>query len=180
MTLVRTFDGRVLDMMELMVDAGSARVLEQFPSKNRVPVGTKPLISFSGAGFADEDPGSRFGVARSLLLDFFRGEEASDVHAEGLQMMITFTAVEEESVVDGVADKQMIHMRVWKVITRKSGQKVPRVELAEMGPRIDWRLGRLQAGDSSMMKEALKRGKSSTEVRPLFLGICWYLGGKKC
>lgn len=133
-------------------------------------------VGDAGTTAGTGDPGSgngneRFGTARSLLLDLFRGEEASDVHAEGLQMMITFTGVEEESVVDGGEVRQMIHMRVWKVVTKKSGQKLPRVELAEMGPRIDWRIGRYQAAEPGMMKEALKRGRSSTEVSFFFF---WY------
>ena len=161
MTFVRMFDGKVLDMLEAMVDPATARTLEQFSTKNRVAIGTKPLISFSGPGFASGETSSKFGIARSLFLDLFRGEEASDVDVEGLQMMITFTSSEEESTISGTDNKQRVHMRVWRIITKRSGQKLPRVELEEIGPRIDFKLGRCQFPDSSIIKEALKKGKSS-------------------
>jgi len=55
-------------------------------------------------------------------------------------------------------------MRVWRIVTKRSGQRLPRVEVEEMGPRIDFRLGRVREADEGMMKEALKRAKG-TEAR---------------
>ena len=148
-------------MIECLIQQGTARSISQFGGQ-KCRVGTKPLLSFSGTQFEDPNSSSKFVVAKSILLDFFRGQEIKQVDAEGLNMMMTFTAVEEQS---GHVEKQeYIYMRVWRIITKRSGQKLPRVELEEMGPRIDFRLGRVQEPDASAIKAALKRAKVA-EVR---------------
>ena len=71
--------------------------------------------------------------------------------------MISFAAVES----DGSDVKtEMVCMRVWRIITKRSGTKVPRVELEEVGPRIDFRLGRVQTADADMLKEAMRKDKT--------------------
>lgn len=161
LTFVRTFDGKVLDILECLVEESTARALAQFGGA-KARVGTKPMISFSGAQFEDESEGAaKFRLAKSVFLDFFRGEEPDHVDVEGLQMMITFVASEEE--VAGGDNRQVVHMRVWRVVTKRSGQKMPRVDLEEMGPRIDFRLGRIREADETMMKAALKRSKKGEE-----------------
>lgn len=50
MTLVRCFDYKVLDMLELYVDPETMRTLGQFKNA-KTAVGLKPLISFSGSAF---------------------------------------------------------------------------------------------------------------------------------
>ena len=148
-------------MIECSVQQNTARPLSQFGGP-KCRVGTKPLLSFSGNQFEDPDPSNKFVVAKSIFLDFFKGEETKEVDVEGLQMMISFTGMEKEGEDTGKCD--LILMRVWRIITKRSGQKVPRVELEEMGPRIDFRLGRTKEPDQSVLKVALKKAKT-TEVR---------------
>ena len=50
-------------------------------------------------------------------------------------------------------------MRVYRIVTRRSGQKVPRVEVEEIGPRCDFRIGRVREADEGMWKEAMKKWK---------------------
>ena len=147
-------------MVECSVQQDTARLLSQFGGP-KCRVGTKPLLSFSGNQFDDPDPSSKFVIAKSILLDFFKGEETEDMDVEGLQMMISFTGVERGG--EDAEKHDIISMRVWRVITKRSGQKLPRVELEEMGPRIDFRLGRTKEPDQSMLRAALKKGKA-TEV----------------
>jgi ribosome production factor 2 len=145
-------------MMEVLAQPDTLRTLDQFGGP-KCRVGTKPLLSFSGPQFADESPTSNFALAKSLFMDFFRGEDASALDVEGLQLLITFTAAEIE--IEGAGSKEMVYMRVWRIVTKKSGQKLPRVELEEMGPRIDFRIGRTQFAEEGILKEALKKGKTS-------------------
>ena len=158
MTWVRCFGGQVLDMLELYVVQETARTLQQFKGK-KCKVGVKPLLSFSGAQF-DNPVSNQYTLAKSMFVDFFRGAETASIDVEGLQLLISFFAGE-----DGV-DGQLatIQMRCWRIITKKSGQKVPRVEVEEIGPRIDFRVGRMQDADRGRLKEAMKKGKGS-EVR---------------
>lgn len=52
-----------------------------------------------------------------------------------------------------------LRIRFYLIKTLKSGQKLPRVEVEEMGPRIDASLGREQFADEDVMKQALKKPK---------------------
>lgn len=154
MTWVRCFGGQVLDMLELYVIKDTARTLAQFKGE-KCKVGLKPLLSFSGTQF--ESPVSnKYTLAKSILTDFFRGGESATVDVEGLQYMINFAAGEDAH--DGSTAK--IHMRCWRIITKRSGQKVPRVELEEMGPRIDFSIGRTKEAEASVWKEAMKKAKA--------------------
>ncbi|KAL8737224.1 MAG: hypothetical protein Q9181_001878 [Wetmoreana brouardii] len=155
MTWVRCFGGQVLDMMELYVVKDTARTLGQFKGE-KCKVGLKPLLSFSGAQF--ESPvANQYTLAKSMLTDFFRGGESATVDVEGLQLMIHFAAGEDAQ--DG--SLAMIQMRCWRMVTKRSGQRVPRVEVEEMGPRIDFTIGRTKEAESSVWKEAMKKPKGT-------------------
>ncbi|PSK42240.1 Ribosome production factor 2 [Elsinoe australis] len=157
LTLVRMFDHKVLDMVELLVDAESLRTVQQFKGK-KPATGLKPLVAFSGTLFEGPEE-NEYTLARSVLLDLFKGEEAKDVDVEGLQYLVHFSVGEEE---EGKA-KPMIRMRCYMIRTKKSGQKLPRVEVDEMGPRVDFRLGRVREADKEMMKEAMRKPRGTEE-----------------
>lgn len=164
LTLARTYSHKILDMLELYINPTSFRTLQQF--KNKKPaVGLKPLISFHGTvfeeGSAGSDEGNKWTLAKSLLLDFFRGQEASEVDVEGLQYLISISATEPQ---DGLPDSEL-HIRFYLIKTLKSGQKLPRVEVEEMGPRIDATLGRAQFPDPDALKAALKQPKGAAEPK---------------
>ncbi|KIW07729.1 uncharacterized protein PV09_01659 [Verruconis gallopava] len=153
LTFVRMFHYKVLDMLEFYIDPEGFRTLSQFKNQ-KVSVGMKPLLAFSGAIF--EGPGqTAWTLAKSFFTDFFKGTDVPAVDVEGLQYMIHISSGEE---VEG-QPAPLIHLRVYKIITKRSGQKLPRVEIEEIGPRIDLRVGRMQHADESMMKEALKKPK---------------------
>ena len=155
MTWVRFFGGQVLDMLELYVVQETARTLQQFKGE-KCKVGTKPLLSFSGSQF-ESTVSNQYTLAKSIFVDFFRGVETQTIDVEGLQLLISFFAGENDQ--DGQPAK--IQMRCWRITTKKSGQKVPRVEVEEMGPRIDFRVGRMRDADQAHWKEAMRKGKES-------------------
>lgn len=145
----------MLDMLELYVVKDTVRTLSQFKCE-KCKVGLKPLLSFSGTQF--ESPvANQYTLAKSIFTDFFRGGESSNVDVEGLQLMINFAAGEDPQ--DGSPAK--IQMRCWRIITKRSGQRVPRVEVEEMGPRIDFTVGRTKEAEASMWKEAMKKPKGT-------------------
>ncbi|KAI9846524.1 MAG: rRNA-binding ribosome biosynthesis protein rpf2 [Sclerophora amabilis] len=153
LTFARTFDHKILDMLELYIDPESFRTLTQFKNK-KCAVGLKPMLLFSGTPF--ENPTSTaYTLAKSYFTDFFRGQETQKVDVEGLQYMISIAAGEEGEGEQG----PKINLRVYLIRTKRSGQRLPRVELEEMGPRLDFRVGRIKEADESMMKEALKTAK---------------------
>jgi ribosome production factor 2 len=158
LTLARTFDHKILDMLELYIDPESFRTLQQF--KNKKPaLGLKPMITFQGTVFESPNE-TKYTLAKSLLLDFFRGQETDEIDVLGLQYMISISAEEE---VDGQPAPK-IHLRFYLIKTKRSGQKLPRVEVEEMGPRIDFSVGRERFPDADMLKDSLKKPKG-TEPR---------------
>lgn len=160
LTIARCFDSKLLDMLELYVVPETFRQLQQFKNK-KCAVGLKPLITFSGTPFESPTPNS-YTLAKSLFLDLFKGQDTKQVDVEGLQYMIHISAGEE---VEG-QPAPAIHLRAYLIKTKKSGQKLPRVEVEEMGPRIDFRVGRMKEADEGMWKDAVKKPRG-IEVRVL-------------
>ena len=128
----------------------TARTLQQFKSE-KCKVGVKPLLSFSGAHF-DSPSSNSYTLAKSMLTDFFRGGETKEIDVEGLQLLISFSAGED---MEG-GEKAKVQMRCWKIVTKRSGQKVPRIEVEEMGPRMDFRVGRIREAEQRIWKESMK------------------------
>ncbi|KAM0343337.1 hypothetical protein ACHAPU_008658 [Fusarium lateritium] len=160
LTFVRTFGFKVLDMLELYLDPESFRTIAQFKTK-KFAIGQRPMLLFAGTAF--ESPVSNeFTLAKSMLMDFFKGEPSDKIDVEGLQYIISISA--EESTGDGDV-KPVIHLRVYTISTKKSGQRLPRVEVEEIGPRMDFRVGRVREPDESMLKEAMKKPRG-LEERP--------------
>lgn len=143
----------MLDMLELHVIQETARTLQQFKSQ-KCKIGVKPLLSFSGTQFDSPSPNA-YTLAKNIFTDFFRGGETKEVDVEGLQLLISFFAGEDA---EG-GEKAKIQMRCWRIVTKRSGQKVPRVEVEEMGPRMDFRVGRVREAENGVWKESMKRAK---------------------
>lgn len=156
LTFARTFDGKVLDMYELGLNPETFRTMASFKNATgKVAVGMKPMILFSGAVWDSADNAVYAGL-KSYFLDFFRGSTVEKVDVSGLQYIITISAVEPR---DGDALSPPVHLRVYKILTKRSGHKLPRVELEEMGPRMDFSVRRHQAADADMLKEAMRESK---------------------
>ncbi|KAF2836466.1 Brix-domain-containing protein [Patellaria atrata CBS 101060] len=153
LTLIRTHAYKILDMLELYLDPESFRTLNQFKNA-KCAVGLKPMITFSGTLF-DSPTSNAYTLAKSVFLDLFKGHDATSIDVEGLQYMIHISAEEE---VDGQPPPQ-IKFRIYLIRTKRSGQKLPRVEVEEMGPRMDFRVGRVREAEESVMREALKKPK---------------------
>lgn len=173
LTLIRTFDHNVLDMLEFSLDADSFRRMAQFQTR-KFTFGLRPMLVFAGTAF--ESPvQNEWTLARSLLLDFFRfdgGATPSKLDVEALQYVILVSADEPSSSTaaasssdDDPASKPILRLRSYLIRTQRSGQKLPRVEVEEMGPRMDFRLGRMREADDAMMKEAMRRART-TDERP--------------
>lgn len=150
LTFIRTFNYRILDMIELRLE--SFKFLKDF-RKQTFMVGMKPMFTFNGPLF---DTHPTYMHIKSLFLDFFRGEVIDLLDIAGLQHVISISAGEEE---EG-APLPAVYFRVYLLKTYHSNTpKKPRVELEEIGPRFDFRIGRVQEPDADMLKEALKKPK---------------------
>src|SRR5436309_617580 len=104
-------------------------------------------------------------MAKSMLIDFFRGETSDKIDVEGLQYVVVVSADEptESSTTEDASSKPVLHLRTYLIRTKRSSQRLPRVELEEHGPRMDFRLGRMQQPDEAMLKEAMRKAKTNEE-----------------
>lgn len=140
----RTYDQHILDMVELGI--------EKFTSLSEIvgpksSVGAKPCLMFSGEGFEADTDLRRL---KSLLIDFFRGPVVTNVTLQGLEQVISFTAVDDK-----------IMMRIYKVNLKKSGTRTPRIELSDMGPNFDFVIRRTRLASDDLFKRACRKPKAA-------------------
>jgi len=171
LTFVRMFNYSVYDMIEMQV-IGNFKLLRDFKTR-AFQVGLKPMFTFQGQVF---DTVPVFKQVKSLFLDMFRGEVTSLLDVAGLQWVISVSAVEEDDNNETVSKFPLVHFRVYKLVTYHSPEpKLPRVELVETGPRLDFKIGRYQLASPEVQKEAFKippqlRKKTKKNVETDMLG----------
>ena len=124
------------------------------------------MLTFSGALF---DIHPRYQYIKSLMMDFFRGQTVEAIELDGLQYVISLTVAEQESQSLDTAKEDLppVHFRVYILRSKKvKGSKFPRVELEEMGPRMDLKLGRYKDANPEIMALALKKPKEKEVSAP--------------
>lgn len=170
-TVLRIYDGRVLDLVEFLIlpspsdEAGKE-------AKLQIGVGMKPLILFSGSQWGDTSSSAeatQYQTLKSILLDLFQGEEISSIDVAGLQYLLMIAAGERSGESGDMlepANKPVLHLRWYKIKTlRSDNPKIPRVELDPVGPSFDFRVSRTREADASTMRDALKHGRRPNEAR---------------
>jgi len=156
--LGRLFDGHLLDMVEFGMDGNDTKSLKDFDED--LDVGTKPCLLFSGPAFEQDETMKR---VQNLLIDFFRGPVVENVRLAGFEHALQFTAVEED--VAGAGKRHKVLLRSYKIQMKKSGTKLPRIELAEMGPRADLAVRRTHLASEDLFKTACKQVKNVGKVK---------------
>jgi len=196
---VRLFDGQVIDMLEMgVLEATSMNAFKT----NKPGIGMRPLFHFSGPEFESDPETDRLGAAgadpeakgaflhlKSLLLDFYRGEELDPNHIAlgGLEHVISvsvapsrkaapsetdlsslYRAAGVSSQASGVSSVHRcepcrIHFRVYTIRMIASGTRTPRIELDLCGPSFDFELRRRLPASIDRMTQALKRPKTAEQ-----------------
>mmetsp|Transcript_28027 Transcript_28027/g.60857 ORF Transcript_28027/g.60857 Transcript_28027/m.60857 type:complete len:348 (-) Transcript_28027:83-1126(-) len=168
----RLFNGDLLDMIEYKVS--NYKSINSFETKGRdAVVGSKPLLIFQGAGFENDETMKR---TKSLLLDYFGGPGPDKVVLEGLENVVIVTqheapsasvgadGIRRESASDGAAvagDVPTVTVRRFAIEFQKSGSKLPRVELQEVGPSFSMAIDRVKDPDRDKWKMATKIPKGA-------------------
>ncbi|KAJ0402754.1 hypothetical protein ATCC90586_007665 [Pythium insidiosum] len=143
LVLGRTFDGHILDMMEL--EFTNYKSIEAFQCKSKKAPGSKPCFVFTGDLW---DTHELFGKLKSLLIDVFRGTVVDSVNVKGLDHAIVCTAW-----------KDRVFFRSYSIAFKKADGVHPRVELDEMGPRFDLHFRRHKLASADLLKAATKKPK---------------------
>lgn len=158
-TLCRIFNSQLLDMCELLLLPATDG--DAIPPINElvmhVGLGLRPMMLFTGTPWEDQASSSHV-MLKSFFLDMFKGEETDRIDVEGLQYVLMVAAEEPRDNLSPV-----IHLRWYKIVTKRSGHKLPRVELEEVGPKFDFKVGRMRPATPEAMKEAMKQGKRPNE-----------------
>lgn len=141
--LGRMFDLHLLDMFELGIE--DFKSLSDF-SNAKISSGTKPCMVFCGTAFEDENEFIRL---KNLLIDFFRGVEATDIRLQGFEHALLFTAFEGK-----------IFLRSYRILMKKSGTRVPRIEVEEIGPSLTLTIRRNRMASDDLFKAACKQPKA--------------------
>ena len=169
-TVLRIYNSKVLDMVELLLLVPTDQ--SQLEPKLTIGVEMKPLILFAGSQWDDTSSSAQAALYQSLksiMLDLFQGEEISSIDVAGLQYLLMIAAGESSSNstdLNDPASKPVLHLRWYRIRTMRSNSpKIPRVELDPIGPTFDFRVGRFQIADSSVMKDAMKHGRRPSEAR---------------
>lgn len=85
---------------------------------------------------------------KSLLVDIFRGPVVDKINMEGIDHVISVTATEK-----------LILFRHYRINMKKSGSRLPLVELEEIGPRADFSLRRRMEAAADVLKLSMKQPK---------------------
>ncbi|KAL0225675.1 hypothetical protein P9112_012999 [Eukaryota sp. TZLM1-RC] len=137
----RTFNSKVLDMVEL-------GILEHIPMSlfdHQCALGSKPLFNFIGDQWNFD---TRFQKISNLFLDFFHGEPSDTLNLASFDRVITLHV-----------ENDVLSFFHYGVLLKKSGLPQPRVELAEIGPRIRFSLRRTYFATGDLVKAAYKQPK---------------------
>jgi len=178
--LGRLFHQKLLDMQEFSVD--SFKTLRSFPaSKNEPPQGSKPLMVFQGSPFETDERVKR---AKSLLLDYFSGPRPRKVMVQGMAHAIVCSCFDgtssssKQPALGTTATPPPISVTRYRIELLKSGSKLPRVELQEVGPRFRLMLDRTREPDRDRWKMSIKVPKAAkpTKVKNITTEI---MGKKK-
>lgn len=170
--LGRFFDNKLLDMQEFGVDDYKSLLsFGDTDHKGDSLAGAKPLVIFQGSAFETDERVKR---SKSLLLDFFSGPTPDQVLLEGLEHVIVCSTFDGsgagsakpggvlvEETPDFSAATPKISVARYRVVMLKSGSKLPRIELKEVGPRFRLTLDRAKDPERDRWKAAIKVPKAA-------------------
>jgi len=146
--LGRLFDHHVLDMIEFGIT--NYKPMLQFKPTQLPMLGSKPCFAIIGPQFQIDE---KYRTAANLIVDFFRGRVVQNINLKGLDHVITLA----------VGPGDSISFRHYTIHMKKSGTRVPRVELEEIGPSLDLVVRRQQFGAEALRNMSLQKPK---ELRP--------------
>ena len=161
------FDFRLYDAVEFGVS--NFKPIRDYPGSIVAQLGNKPAFIFVGEAF---ESNSTLKHVRSLLLDYFRGRQIEHLNLKGLDRVVFVThaplAAAPGASADGgiggsasgvLQQQPKLFFRQYSVKFKKSGTKIPRVELTEMGPHMDLDVRRRKTPPVDLEKEAMTQPK---------------------
>jgi len=151
----RTFDETLLDAYEFEVEGFRPR--NEFPGVPPNVLGSKPLVVFQGPCF---DASEEYRAVKNILADFFSGPKAAKVCLEGIDHAVVVTAADKQGEL-----APAIQIRHYRLEYCKADGAVPRVEIREVGPSFNLRLGRRRLPEPDRLKMSFKVPREVTGAK---------------
>eukprot|EP01133_Synstelium_polycarpum_P015004 gene15004-17742_t len=140
----RLFNDTIYDMFEFGIT--DYKSIASFPAGSKCNLGNKPCFIFNGPEFENDNA---YKQIANMFLDFFRGRVVEYINLAGLDHVIVCTVVD-----------QVILFRHYSVLFKRSGTKIPKVELQEMGPSFDITVRRNKMPSEEVVADSLKVHRS--------------------
>ncbi|XP_041998076.1 ribosome production factor 2 homolog [Salvia splendens] len=152
LVLGRFYDHHIYDLVEVGIENFRSMGSFSYDKKLAPQLGSKPFFAFIGEAFESVDELKHL---KEVLLDLFRGEVITNLNLAGLDRVYVCTAL----------SSNRIFFSHFALRLKKSGTKVPRMELVEVGPSMDMVVRRHRQPDDSLRKEAMKMAPDSTKKK---------------
>jgi len=188
LVFARTFNNSVMDMMELGIEkAISVKEARAASGSSGYAPNQKPLFHFHGDLFETHSVYQQF---KSVILDFFHGDEVDKINLAGLEHVISCSVGSQgdellDSTTQGASSSSkavpitsltdpstssssnnstlsLIHFRTYSIKLLNSGSRTPLVSLEHAGPSFDFRPRRVQSADPDTWKQATKKHKKKS------------------
>jgi ribosome production factor 2 len=143
----RMFSHQLLEMYEF----GVSGYVPIHHFKSSFAFDSKPCLLLMGDLW---DLDSTYRAVANVLVDFFRGRLVEKVDLVGLDRVVVLTAPPTPG--------RPIHVRHYAILLRRSGQRMPLVELELIGPSFDLTLRRLRLPSNDLWSLAVKQPRRST------------------
>ena len=149
LTAGRFFEYHLFDCVEMLVR--NYKSIQSFGGEGKHAVaGSKPCLCFQGEDFETHD-GLR--LVKNVLSDIFRGRVVDRINLEGIDRAIVCTALANPG------GPPIVMFRQYSIKYKKSGTRLPLIELAEMGPSFDFTCGRHREAPPDVKREAYQRAR---------------------
>ncbi|CAD8105059.1 unnamed protein product [Paramecium sonneborni] len=136
----RTFDKKVLDMIELHLKEFKSQ--EEFAASVEIPMHARPLIIFNGEVFGFN---SNHMKLHNLLTDFFyENVPISDIKSSDINLIISITATDDSTLAITILQKQI----------QEDG-----IKIQEIGPRSIFEIRRTKWAEDDLFKKACRQPK---------------------
>eukprot|EP00282_Hemiselmis_andersenii_P037852 CAMPEP_0169446224 /NCGR_PEP_ID=MMETSP1042-20121227/10861_1 /TAXON_ID=464988 /ORGANISM="Hemiselmis andersenii, Strain CCMP1180" /LENGTH=295 /DNA_ID=CAMNT_0009557677 /DNA_START=901 /DNA_END=1784 /DNA_ORIENTATION=- len=140
LVLGRIFNYKIFDMHEVALT--NIRPSASFKPSKAASNQNRPVMIFQGDAFESD---AKLSELKSLFLDMFQHASPGKVNLAGVEHAVVLTAK---------GDK--VSFRHYIVHLKKSGERVPKVQLEETGPSFDMEVRRQQAASAEVAREAMK------------------------
>ncbi|KAL2323133.1 hypothetical protein Fmac_027512 [Flemingia macrophylla] len=152
LVLGRTYDHHIYDLVEVGVENFKPMEFFSYDKKLAPMEGSKPFIVFIGEGFEAVEELKHL---KEVLLDLLRGEVAENLNLAGVDRAYVCAAVSPNRVLFTHCALRL----------KKSGTIVPRMELVEVGPSMDFVVRRHRPPNESLRKEAMKTSREKPKKK---------------